>query len=100
MEIKKEINGNICTLSPVGRIDTLTSGELEEAVNKACAECEKLVLDMTEVDYVSSAGIRVIIQAHQTVGGLGKFIALNTADFFSYSYENGKNVLKLIKQRS
>ena len=68
MDIKKEMNGNICTLSPEGRMDTLTSGELEEAVNAACAECEKLVLDMAEVDYVSSAGIRVIIQAHQTVG--------------------------------
>ena len=69
MEIKKEINGNICTLIPEGRIDTLTSGELESAVNEAYGECEKLVLDMAQVDYVSSAGIRVIVQAHQTVGG-------------------------------
>ena len=68
MEIKKEINGNTCTLIPEGRIDTLTSGELEAAVNEACKECEKLVLDMADVDYVSSAGIRVIIQAHQSVG--------------------------------
>ena len=68
MDIKKEINGKICILSPEGRIDTLTSAELDEAVNAACSECEKLVLDMAEVDYVSSAGIRVIIQAHQTVG--------------------------------
>ena len=68
MEIKKEINVNICTLCPEGRIDTLTSPELEEAVNAACRDCEKLILDMADVDYVSSAGIRVIIQAHQTVG--------------------------------
>ena len=68
MVIKKEINGKTCTLMPEGRIDTLTSGELESAVNSAYGECEKLVLDMAAVDYVSSAGIRVIIQAHQTVG--------------------------------
>ena len=68
MEIKKELNENICTLSPVGRIDTLTSGELEAEANKACEECEKLTLDMAEVDYVSSAGIRVIIQLHQSFG--------------------------------
>ena len=69
MVINKEINGNVCTLLPEGRIDTLTSGELESAVNEAYGECEKLVIDMAKVDYVSSAGIRVIIQAHQTVGG-------------------------------
>ena len=68
MEIKKELNGNICTLLPEGRIDTLTSAELDDAVNTACAECEKLILDMANVDYVSSAGIRVIIKAHQSVG--------------------------------
>ena len=68
MEIKKEVNGGICILKPFGRIDTLTSGELEKEVNDCYASCDKLVLDMSEVDYVSSAGIRVIIQAHQTVG--------------------------------
>ena len=85
MEIKKEINGNACTLIPEGRIDTLTSGELESAVNEACSEHEKLVLDMAEVDYVSSAGIRVIIQAHQTVG----------ADRFSLKNVS-KNVMQLL----
>lgn len=68
MEIKKELNDGICTLKPIGRVDTLTSGELEKAVNDCCSECNKIVLDMAEVDYVSSAGIRVIIQAHQSVG--------------------------------
>ena len=68
MEIKKEMNGSECILQPQGRIDTLTSGELEQAVNECTGQCEKLVLDMSGVDYVSSAGIRVIIQAHQTVG--------------------------------
>ena len=68
MEIKKEVNGGICILKPFGRVDTLTSGELEKEVNDCCANCDKLILDMAEVDYVSSAGIRVIIQAHQAVG--------------------------------
>lgn len=68
MEIKKELNDGICTLKPIGRVDTLTSGELEKAVNDCLSECNKIVLDMAEVDYVSSAGIRVIIQAHQSVG--------------------------------
>ncbi len=71
MEIKKEMVDNICTLAPEGRIDTLTSGELENAVNDCVGKCEKLVLDMAKVDYVSSAGIRVIIQVHQAAGQNG-----------------------------
>ena len=68
MEITKEMNGSTCTLKPQGRIDTLTSAELEQAVNECAGQCEQLALDMSGVDYVSSAGIRVIIQAHQSVG--------------------------------
>ncbi len=68
MEIKKEIIDGICTLVPEGRIDTLTSGDLEAAVAGAAEECGKIILDMSDVDYVSSAGIRVIIQAHRNAG--------------------------------
>ena len=68
MNITKQWNEKECTFVIEGRIDTLTSGELESAVNEVCDSCEKLVLDMAGVDYVSSAGIRVIIQAHQTLG--------------------------------
>ena len=68
MKITKQWNEKGCVFEIEGRIDTLNSGELEEAVNEVCDNCDKLVLDMTGVDYVSSAGIRVIIQAHQTLG--------------------------------
>lgn len=78
MEIKKELIDGVCTLAPEGRVDTLTSGDLEQAVMQAAAECEKIVLDMAAVDYVSSAGIRVIIQAHRTAGD-GNFILKNVA---------------------
>ena len=68
MDITKEFKDGVCTLKPQGRIDTLTASEVEAAVNECAGNCEKLVMDMSGVDYVSSAGIRVIIQAHQTVG--------------------------------
>ena len=68
MEIKKEMQENRVVLAPVGRIDTLTSGELEDAINESKAQCDNLLLDMAEVDYVSSAGIRVIISTHQSMG--------------------------------
>ena len=68
MKITTNWNEKDCTFVVEGRIDTLTSGELEQAVAENANKCDKLIFDMAGVDYVSSAGIRVIIQAHQNIG--------------------------------
>lgn len=68
MKITTNWDNKNCTFIIEGRIDTLTSGELEQAVAENTNKCETLTFDMAGVDYVSSAGIRVIIQAHQNIG--------------------------------
>ena len=68
MEIKTQLTNNQYIVAPVGRIDTLTSVEVEQALDACNSNAEKILLDMSGVDYVSSAGIRVIIQAHQKWG--------------------------------
>lgn len=69
MTITQSLNDKTCTLLVEGRIDTLTSAELEQAVNNNAPLCEKLVLDLAGVDYISSAGIRAVLNARKTVGG-------------------------------
>ena len=69
MTIIQSLNDKTCTLLVEGRIDTLTSAELEQAVNNNAPLCEKLVLDLAGVDYISSAGIRAVLNARKTVGG-------------------------------
>ena len=69
MTITQTLNDKTCTLLVEGRIDTLTSAELEQAVNNNAPLCEKLVLDLAGVDYISSAGIRAVLNARKTVGG-------------------------------
>ena len=61
------------TLTPVGRIDTLTAPELEAAV--VLDGVDELVFDLTEVDYVSSAGLRVFLGAQKRMGGKSMKIA-------------------------
>lgn len=86
MNIAAEFNDNICVLRPQGRVDTLTAPEVETAVTENAAKCGRLVLDMAEVDYVSSAGIRVIVRAYQVMGK------------DSFSLRNvSKNVMQLLK---
>ena len=57
-----------CTLAIEGSIDAITSPELDKAIAEATADCEKLILDMSRVDYISSAGLRVIVGANHSLG--------------------------------
>lgn len=68
MNIVKIINADTCTLSIEGDIDTTTSARLDKAVEECLPQCSKIVLDMAEVRYISSAGIRSIIKTRKLVG--------------------------------
>ena len=49
------------TLSVEGHIDTLSSNELEEAINAEIGNFDLLILDFADLNYISSAGLRVLI---------------------------------------
>ena len=77
--VKETVAGEeICKLLPVGRLDTLTSPELEKVVLEQAEECRadgrNMVMDLSGVDYISSAGLRVIVQAHREMGGENRFV--------------------------
>ena len=54
-----------------GRIDTTTAPELESAINGEGAELKNLVLDFGGVDYISSAGLRVLLTAQKKMNAQG-----------------------------
>src|SRR5690348_8765744 len=61
MEIKQEQRGNVQLLSPVGRLDTDSASDLELALQDAVAAgAQHFVIDLAEIGYVSSAGLRVL----------------------------------------
>ncbi|WII06911.1 STAS domain-containing protein [Methanomassiliicoccales archaeon LGM-RCC1] len=63
IDVKKE-NG-VTTLIPRGNIDYVTAPELDEAVEREAVESKSLVFDMAEVSYISSAGLRSILNADE-----------------------------------
>ena len=67
MQINKNQEGNKLTLAPIGRVDTITSPELEAAV--ALDGIEELVFDLAQVDYISSAGLRVLLSSQKKMAG-------------------------------
>lgn len=75
---KKEADGSY-VIVPVGRIDTLTAPQLDEVLSAAIESGEtNLVIDMKEVNFVSSAGLRVIIVAQKKLLDKGSIVFKNT----------------------
>ena len=71
MTIEKNINGAAATLKMIGRLDTTTAPELEAAIDGCVAGIHDLVLDCSALEYVSSAGLRVILKAQKLMNAQG-----------------------------
>lgn len=61
MEIQKKNDGDKLTVKVKGRLDTTTAPELAEALKADVNGLEKLIFDFSELDYISSAGLRVLL---------------------------------------
>ncbi len=68
MKITETLQDNICTLSVEGDVDTLTAPELEKTIESYAPRCQKMILDLAGVGYISSAGIRTVLKARQLMG--------------------------------
>ena len=71
MKINKSIeNGKAC-FALEGRLDTTTAPELEQALKSEMANINELILDFSNLEYSSSAGLRVLLAAHKEMSGKG-----------------------------
>ena len=65
MTINVERDFELVTLEIKGRLDTTTAPNLEATINDVSADVKELVFDMSELEYISSAGIRVLLGAYK-----------------------------------
>ncbi len=68
MTINKKMEGGVLTVALDGRLDTMTAPELEKELD-GLAGAKELVFDLTGLEYVSSAGLRVFLRAHKLMNG-------------------------------
>ena len=71
MTIEKKINQDTITLIVSGRLDTQTAPELEAELDAVLSDIKELTFDMTNLEYVSSAGLRVILKAQKAMNAQG-----------------------------
>ena len=71
MTIEKKINGEAVTLIVSGRLDTQTAPQLEAELDAVLSGLKELTFDMTNLEYVSSAGLRVILKAQKAMNAQG-----------------------------
>ena len=71
MTINTKQNGTTLEIALEGRLDTMTAPELEAELQKSLDGADSLVMDFSKLDYISSAGLRVLLSAHKTMSTKG-----------------------------
>ena len=87
MEIKKTLEGGKLTVAISGRLDTTTAPELEEALKESMDGISELVIDFTETEYISSAGLRVLLSAQKTMNKQGSMVVTGVNDVIMEIFE-------------
>ena len=71
MTIQKSMNGSTLEIALEGRLDTVTAPELEAELKQSMDGAESLIFDFSKLDYISSAGLRVLLSAHKVMSRKG-----------------------------
>ena len=77
LTISKTIDNGKAVLAPEGRLDTLTAPEMESAIKEILPGLNELTLDFAKLEYISSAGLRVLLSAQKVMNNQGKMTVTN-----------------------
>lgn len=80
MKITKTLNGNKLAIALEGRMDTSTAPDLEAVLKNHLDDIEDLTIDMAQLEYLSSAGLRVLLGAQKTMNRQGRMTVTNVND--------------------
>jgi anti-sigma B factor antagonist len=78
IEIKKNAAETIIRI--VGRLDTITAPALDKAINEDIGDTRNLILDMKSLEYISSAGLRVLLGAQKKMQKIGSMKVVNVCE--------------------
>ena len=87
MTINKSQNGSTLVIALEGRLDTMTAPELEAELNASLKDAEALEMDFTKLEYISSAGLRVLLSAHKAMSSKGGMKVTNVNEIVQEVFE-------------
>lgn len=79
LNITKNANGNALKIILEGRLDTTTAPQLEAELSTALSGVTDLKFDLEKLDYISSAGLRVLLSTQKTMNKQGKMVISNAS---------------------
>ena len=87
MTVDKKKDGANCTVLVSGRLDTTTAPELDAAVKEDIEAISELIIDFAQLEYISSAGLRVLLSCQKIMNVNGKMIIKNVNDTIMEVFE-------------
>ena len=72
MKITKKMNDGVLEIAAEGRLDTSTAQQFDSEVKASMADADRVVFDFSKLDYISSAGLRVLLSANKAMLNEGK----------------------------
>ena len=85
IEIKKNVDELVLEIT--GRVDTITAPTLDKTINENLANVKSLILDLKGIEYISSAGLRVILNAQKKMSQIGSMKLKNVCELIMEVFE-------------
>ena len=85
IEIKRNADKTVIELA--GRLDTTTAPALDKTINEDIADTQNLVLDIKGLEYISSAGLRVLLGAQKKMQKIGSMKVINVCEAIMEVFE-------------
>ena len=87
LNITKTAENGTLVVALEGRLDTTTAPDLENALKESLDGVTELILDFEKLEYISSAGLRVLLCAQKTMNGQGSMKVLHVGDIIKEIFE-------------
>ena len=87
MKIEKNQNEQHLVIALEGRLDTMTAPQLEEELKSSLDNVTELVIDLSNLEYISSAGLRVLLSAYKTMRTKGSMKIVNANELVQEVFE-------------
>ena len=87
MTLNTNLDGTTLTIEIIGRLDTTTAPQLEEEIAASIGGVKKLVLDFGQLEYISSAGLRVLLKSQKLMGRTRRMVLVNVSETIKEVFE-------------